>query len=99
MDINTDAPVITREILISAPIQTIWGVRRSLCLQGEAPSSAAVKARELAQCVRAECVRLGSAQLDGPSVRVLGSHAIDAGTTELATPVVTPTTPRKLVLG
>lgn len=28
MDINTDAPVITRdEILISAPIQTIWDIQ------------------------------------------------------------------------
>jgi hypothetical protein len=28
MDMNTDAPVITRdEILIAAPIQTIWDIR------------------------------------------------------------------------
>jgi uncharacterized protein YndB with AHSA1/START domain len=28
MDINTDAPVITRdEILISTPIQTIWDIQ------------------------------------------------------------------------
>jgi hypothetical protein len=28
MDINTDAPVITRdEILIAAPIQTIWDIQ------------------------------------------------------------------------